>query len=86
MTHLVRLKFQLGGGVFEHNENCIFFIGKKKSQSLGSEIMCHCTLMCLLEHLEEIWYYVRVYAAQILKDKNRIWYNNQVSNRQNLTA
>ena len=44
MTHLVRLKIQLGGSVFEHIENCIFFIGKTKSQSLGSEIMCHGTL------------------------------------------
>ena len=48
MTHLVRLKIQLGGGVFEHIENCIFFIGKKKSQSLGSEIMCHGTLSAKL--------------------------------------
>ena len=44
MTHLVRLQIQLGGSVFEHLENCIFYIGKKKSQLLGSEIMCHCTL------------------------------------------
>ena len=44
MTHLVRLQIQLGGSVFEHLENCIFYIGEKKSQLLGSEIMCHCTL------------------------------------------
>ena len=44
MTHLVRLQIQLGGGVFEHLQNCIFYIGKNKSQMLGSEIMCHCAL------------------------------------------
>ena len=47
MTHLVRFQIQLGAGIFEHLEVCIFLAflhRQKKSLTLGSEIMCHVTL------------------------------------------
>ena len=47
MTHLVRFQIQLGAGIFEHLEVCIFLAflhSQKKSLTLGSEIMCHVAL------------------------------------------
>ena len=56
MTHLVRFQIQLRAGIFEHLEVCIFLAflhWQKKSLTLGSEIMCHVTLMVNYHYLND---------------------------------